>query len=228
MATDLISNLFGNPHSDSAPSAYSSHRVEEVRKKVLNYLGADEQNFDVIFTANATAAIKLVMESFRDLAATHSSKAPRLGQYWYGYHLDAHTSLIGVRETTNGRHTCFTNDKEVEDWLHGEYVSEELKMASTAEGRLGLFAYPGQSNMTGRRLPLDWSVQYQLFRHRSDHAKSRTGVVDSEHRGEVIQSTRCLTHQRCARPPHPISVTLLLPPTSHACPSTKFSGYLTS
>lgn len=150
LAADLISNLHGNPHSDSAPSEHSSRRIEEVRDKVLAFFGASRKHFDVIFTANATASIKLVMESFRDLPATHSSTVEGPGQYWYGYHVDAHTSLVGVRETTNGLHTCFAQDQEVEDWLREESVPRELRMASTAEGRLGLFAYPGQSNMTGR------------------------------------------------------------------------------
>lgn len=127
--------------------------TDDVREKTLRFLGADPEHFDLVFTANATAAIKLVADSFRDLAAP--------GTFWYGeysrssfhlshmrttfpvsctgnstpfshrglhslptrltlfvgYHKDAHTSLVGVRELTAGTHHCFSNDREIEEWL---------------------------------------------------------------------------------------------------------------
>ena len=67
--------------------------------------------------------------------------------FWYGYHKDAHTSLVGVREATKGRHRCFGSDNEVEEWL------DEGINASPGDNSLYLFAYPGQSNMNGRRVP---------------------------------------------------------------------------
>jgi molybdenum cofactor sulfurtransferase len=97
---------------------------------------ADPAKFDVVFVANATAGIKLVMEAFRD-----QEKG-----YWYGYHRDAHTSLIGVREAAL-EHRCFASDAEVEHWI--EQRANEVTGPS-------LFAYPAQSNMNGRRLPLEW------------------------------------------------------------------------
>jgi molybdenum cofactor sulfurtransferase len=98
---------------------------------------ADPQEFDVVFVANATAGIKLVMDAFRDQEEG----------FWYGYHRDAHTSLIGVREAAI-EHRCFASDAEVNDWINSQ---------DNAVGRAQLFAYPAQSNMNGRRLPLDWS-----------------------------------------------------------------------
>jgi len=90
----MISNLYGNPHSASEPAKLSSRVVDEVRLAALDFFGADPEHFDLVFTANATASIKLVAESFRDLAADNSAS----GKFWYGYHKDAHTSLVGVRE----------------------------------------------------------------------------------------------------------------------------------
>lgn len=67
----------------------------------------------------------------------------------YGYHKDAHTSIVGLREGTR-THRCFRSDREVDLWI-------EARGLGGAQPRdIGLFAYPGQSNMTGRRLPLDW------------------------------------------------------------------------
>ncbi|KAG4426701.1 hypothetical protein IFR04_000132 [Cadophora malorum] len=147
----MIQNLYGNPHSASDPAMLSGHLVDSIRIQALSFFGADPEHFDLVFTANATAAIKLVGESFRDLAASN----PRQPSFWYGYHKDAHTSIVGVRELSSDHHHCFINDDEVEDWLN-EQVGPTGKRLNS-EGLPGLFAYPGQSNMTGRRLPLGWT-----------------------------------------------------------------------
>jgi molybdenum cofactor sulfurtransferase len=59
-----------------------------------------------------------------------------------------------VRELAHGNHHCFSSDDEVEDWLNGMH---EPTIATRNVGLPGLFGYPGQSNMTGRRLPLSWT-----------------------------------------------------------------------
>jgi len=78
----LIENLYGNPHSASAPAELSGHVVDDVRKQTLHFFNADPEHFDLVFTANATASIKLVAESFHDLASASSVA----GTFWYGYH----------------------------------------------------------------------------------------------------------------------------------------------
>ncbi|KAI6836454.1 PLP-dependent transferase [Hortaea werneckii] len=135
--TEMMGRLFGNPHSASPSSQHSTQMIEDTRLQLLNFCGADPDVFDVVFTANSTAAIKLVMEAFREQDAG----------FWYGCHVDSHTSLVGVREAATA-HRCFENDTEVESWIGGQD-------AANYEAHR-LFAYPAQSNMTGRRLPLDW------------------------------------------------------------------------
>ncbi|KAK8050365.1 pyridoxal phosphate-dependent transferase [Apiospora phragmitis] len=144
----MLSNLYGNPHSENSPAKLSGENVDRIREKALTFLGADPAHFDLVFVANATAAIKLVADSFRDLAEKTKS-----GRFWYGFHKDAHTSLVGVRELTYGYHHCFGSDYEVEEWLQSQ--SRALAGRHSLND-LGLFAYPGQSNMTGRRLPPSW------------------------------------------------------------------------
>ncbi|KAL6709726.1 hypothetical protein ACN47E_001155 [Coniothyrium glycines] len=136
-SADMVSNLYGNPHSASNASQLTTRRVEDVRYRLLALFNADPQEFDVVFVANATSGIKLVMDAFRD----------REEGFWYGYHRDAHTSLIGVREVAV-QHQCFASDQEVNDWID----QQDNKV-----GQAQLFAYPAQSNMNGRRLPSDWS-----------------------------------------------------------------------
>ncbi|KAL9578623.1 MAG: hypothetical protein Q9212_005597 [Teloschistes hypoglaucus] len=147
---DLMQNLYGNPHSGSPSSQLSTRRVEDVRLRALRFFRADPDDFDLVFVANATAGIKLVMEGFRELQ----------GGFWYGYHQDSHTSLVGVRENASEHH-CFGSDDEVEMWLE----TQPMSVWNSPTKRGGLFAYPAQSNLNGRRLPFSWpgrlrSTQY--------------------------------------------------------------------
>jgi molybdenum cofactor sulfurtransferase len=141
-AKDMVSNLYGNPHSASSASQNSSRRVEDARIRLLQLFGADPEEFEVVFVANATAGIKLVMDAFRD----------REGSFWYGYHKDSHTSLVGLREVA-AEHRCFASDAEVEQWI------QDVEQVISPPKRPKLFAYPAQSNMNGRRLPLRWCRQ---------------------------------------------------------------------
>jgi molybdenum cofactor sulfurtransferase len=134
---DMMGNLYGNPHSASQASQRSTQQVQDVRLQLLRFFDANPDDFDLVFVANATAGIKLVA----DALCEHESG------FWYGYHRDAHTSLVGVRELAQTHH-CFTDDREVEDWIE--------QGGQDTHTRLGLFAYPAQSNMNGRRLPLNW------------------------------------------------------------------------
>jgi len=136
--SDMMGSLFGNPHSASPSSQLSTQLVEDTRLQLLRFVNADPAEYDLVFTANATAAIKLVMEAFR----------AQDGGFWYGYHVDSHTSLVGVRESAK-EHRCFGSDGEVGCWV----TSSKEDTSTTAK----LFAYPAQSNMNGRRLPLDWA-----------------------------------------------------------------------
>ena len=156
-----MSNLLANPHSASSSSQFTTRRVEAVRARVLNFVNASPDQFDVIFVANATAGIKLVMDSFREHATG----------FWYGYHKDAHTSLVGVREAAGAGHRCFESDDEVVDWLHGkDEVGEDLMPTR-------LFAYPAQSNMNGRRLPLDWPAR--IRRSGGEHRHKMYTLLDA-------------------------------------------------
>ncbi|KAE8351151.1 molybdenum cofactor sulfurase [Aspergillus coremiiformis] len=138
-ARDLTSNLFGNPHSRSSSSQLSTQRVDDIRLRALRFFNADPEEFDLVFVANATAAIKLVGDVFRD----SSSQG-----FWYGHFIDAHTSLVGVRELAKLGHRCFATRDEVEGWIS--------KLDTDLANFPRVFAYPAQSNINGRRSPLQW------------------------------------------------------------------------
>jgi molybdenum cofactor sulfurtransferase len=162
--------------------------VERVRRRVLDFFRADPNHFDVIFVANATAAIKLVGYSFQD----HASER---GKFWYGYHSDAHTSLVGLRELARSGYHCFRSDNEVEKWLDGTMmdlteeenenekltslpayeVAASLPMQQPSHKRpqqnatVELLAYPAQSNMNGHRPPKHWPLRVRQLAQRTGH-----------------------------------------------------------
>ncbi|KAL9598100.1 MAG: hypothetical protein Q9219_004731 [cf. Caloplaca sp. 3 TL-2023] len=138
-------NLLGNPHSESPSSSLATHYVETARHRMLRFFRADPEHFDLIFVANATAAIKMVAEGVRD------------EHLWVGYHGDAHTSLVGLRQLASAGSRCFLSDHEVEQWISQGPTSHMQEKNKDNKRPIGLFAYPGQSNMNGRRLPLDWA-----------------------------------------------------------------------
>lgn len=149
---DMNTHIFGNPHSNSPSSVHSTDSVESARLQALKFFKADPDYFDLIFVANATAAIKMVVDCLSDFRRNENGRT--LQGYRYGYHADSHTSLVGAREISKTPARCFESDEAVEDWIHTQ-VSRSTFDPLNGEA-LELFAYPGQSNMNGRRLPLDW------------------------------------------------------------------------
>lgn len=147
---DMVSNLFGNPHSVSPASNLSTLRIDEVRDTVLEYFNTDSKAFDVIFTSSATAAIKLVADCFREQ------------DFDYYYHKDAHSSLVGVRELARNAQ-CLVSSRHVET-----FISQ-----GNSTGHLKLFAYPAQSNMTGYRPSLTWSSRVRK------HCKNTYVLLDA-------------------------------------------------
>jgi len=139
---EMQTKLLANPHSDSLNPSTSTVVVAETRHKVLQFFNASPEHFDVVFTANATAAIKLVMECFTG----HEDG------FDFCFHRNCHTSVVGVREVA--RHSqCFASDDETEHWLDADDETSQWN----GNGRPRLFAYSAQSNMNGQRLPLTWA-----------------------------------------------------------------------
>ncbi|KAF8477551.1 pyridoxal phosphate-dependent transferase [Kalaharituber pfeilii] len=148
ISDDLLSNLYGNPHSQSPSSQLTSKRIRDTRLKVLRLFNASPEEYDIVFCASATAGMKLVMEAFS-----------AQGTFPYRYHKDCHTSAVGIRETS-GSAKCFVSDGEVEAWLCCGPTEREPNSFHQ-----GLFVYPAQSNFSGRRLPLSWPTKLRTSGH---------------------------------------------------------------
>src|SRR5262245_34152380 len=60
----LRDGVLGNPHSTSPASDAATRLADRAREAVLAFVGASPDEYDVVFTANATAALRLVGEAY--------------------------------------------------------------------------------------------------------------------------------------------------------------------
>ena len=85
--SDLLTGIYGNPHSTGLASKRSLDTIKNVRKRVLQHFGVDSTTHSVIFTSGATQALKLVGECF-----------PFTKDSIFRYANTSHNSLVGIRE----------------------------------------------------------------------------------------------------------------------------------
>jgi selenocysteine lyase/cysteine desulfurase len=141
----LAGGIFGNPHSKNLTSMAMTRLVEQTRDYVLHYFNASPDEYMVIFTQNATGALKLVGESYPFRRGDN-----------YLLTFDNHNSVNGIREFARSKGARVTYipvtlpDLRVDE----EILAKALKMARPRKNNL--FAYPAQSNFTGVQHPLDW------------------------------------------------------------------------
>ena len=94
----LRARVLGNPHSDNPTSLASSELVESTRQVVCDFFRAPREEYLCVFTANASAALRLVGESY-PFARGGTVRA----------HFDNHNSVNGIREFArrNGAQLCY-------------------------------------------------------------------------------------------------------------------------
>jgi selenocysteine lyase/cysteine desulfurase len=139
-ARRLKRRVLGNPHSESGPSLASTAELERARALTLRFLGADPGDYDLVFTANASGAIRMLAEAFPFRAGSRLVLTA-----------DNHNSVNGLRLAASDRGAtvhCVPLDRDMratdpQPWL------PPATMPS-------LFAYPAQSNFSGVRHPLRW------------------------------------------------------------------------
>jgi len=138
--------VLGNPHSKNNASLTSTLLADEVRGDVLRYFNADPDQYAVVFTANASAALKLVGEGYPFSPDGHLLLTA-----------DNHNSVHGIREfaRSRGAAIAYIPPDSLDLRIHdiGPYL------INSQDGRPRLFAYPAQSNFSGVRHPLSWIDQ---------------------------------------------------------------------
>jgi selenocysteine lyase/cysteine desulfurase len=136
----LRDRILGNPHSRHEPSAASTEIVDEARAAVLAFVDADPGEYVAVLTSNASAAIKLVGESY-----------PFGPGGAYALAADNHNSVNGIREFARRAGAAVTH-LPLDDDLRLDAPDAALgKVARAAGTRPRLFAYPAQSNFSGVR-----------------------------------------------------------------------------
>jgi len=141
----LQNNVFGNPHSTNPTSQVTTHRVESARRSVLSFFNASPDEYECIFTQNASGALKLVGEAY-----------PFTPDSQYLLTFDNHNSVNGIREFARTRgaaiHYAPVNPPEmrIEDGKLAALLDQANPNAHN------LFAYPAQSNFSGVQHDLAW------------------------------------------------------------------------
>jgi molybdenum cofactor sulfurtransferase len=146
----LRGSLFGNPHSTSPASRFSTQLADAARRAVLAFVQADPDEYTVVFTANASAALKLVGEAFPFTAGSR-----------YLLTTDNHNSVNGIRlfAQARGAEVTYLPLRAPDLRQDPDAVLEALDRAPA--GHRHLFAYPAQSNYSGVRHPLEWVTRAQ-------------------------------------------------------------------
>ena len=141
--------VFGNPHSENGPSRESTALIERAKAELLAFLDASPDEYVVCFTANTSAAIKLVAESFE-----FGEHAPLVMS------ADNHNSVNGIREFARAR-GARVHYIQLDDKLRMESPHQTLRLLTSGAG--GLLAYPAQSNFSGVKHPLELISTAQRF-----------------------------------------------------------------
>jgi len=146
----LLHNVYGNPHSINPTSLLATEMVEKSRRYVLEFFNASPDEYAVIFTANASGALKLVGESYPFTPGSQLLLA-----------FDNHNSVNGIREFARARDARLTYlamnapDLRMDENLLLSY----LDTADPQENNL--FAFPAQSNFSGVQHSLEWIAEAQ-------------------------------------------------------------------
>ncbi|MGH9462571.1 MAG: aminotransferase class V-fold PLP-dependent enzyme [Vicinamibacteria bacterium] len=147
----LRSSVFGNPHSTNPTSLAMTELVNRCRRRVLDFFNASPTEYVVIFTPNASGALKLVGESYPFEKGGH-----------FLLLFDNHNSVNGIREYCRAREAETTYLPILPPQMRADETMVERALASMGQaGEHNLFAYPAQSNFSGIQHPLAWIPKAQ-------------------------------------------------------------------
>ena len=161
---DLLAGaVFGNPHSQNVPSQEATARVEATRAQILEFFRASPEEYEVIFTPNATGALRLVGESYP------FGPGSRLLLTF-----DNHNSVNGIRQfaRARGASVSYLPLDPADLRVSQQALARQLEAGTSVHRRRftrrrsgsaprNLFAFPAQSNFSGVQHPLGWIAQAQ-------------------------------------------------------------------
>ncbi|KAL4068743.1 PLP-dependent transferase [Scleroderma yunnanense] len=139
----LSENTLGNTHSISNSSMLSSMCADEARSAVLSFFNAPP-GYTVVFTANATGALKVVGEAY-----------PFKQGSSYVLGADSHNSVHGIREfaTRSGAQVHYIPCTSTGGFVL-QTAKDILRQHRTESPVPSLFALTGHSNISNTKNPL--------------------------------------------------------------------------
>ncbi len=141
----LTRHLFGNPHSTNPSSSIATEHVARARQAVLRFFNASPDEWEVVFTGNASQALKLIGESY-----------PFGPGDRFLLTFDNHNSVNGIREFARARGATATYVPIVLPEMRVDEADLSVGLAQAHPSGHNLFAYPAQSNFSGVQHPLEW------------------------------------------------------------------------
>ncbi|KAJ7722054.1 methyltransferase type 11 [Mycena maculata] len=135
----LHRSVLGNTHSVSNSSKLSLKCADEARAAVLSFFRASDE-YTVIFTPNATGALKLVGEAY-----------PFTGGSSYVLSCDSHNSVHGIREyaTHRGARVCYIPPTTTGGFELS--IAKNVLLRNRPRSAPCLFALTGQSNISNTK-----------------------------------------------------------------------------
>jgi selenocysteine lyase/cysteine desulfurase len=146
----LRTSVLGNPHSASPASVAMTEHVERTRRQILRYFNARPEDYILVFTQNATAALKLIGESFPFASG---------GRYLLTF--DNHNSVNGIREFARAKGAMVHYAPLAMPDLRLDAARLDAVLDEADPRHANLFAYPAQSNFSGVKHPLDLVAKAQ-------------------------------------------------------------------
>jgi selenocysteine lyase/cysteine desulfurase len=144
----LRTSVLGNPHSRNPTSRAATDLIERTREHILRFFNASPDEYDVIFTLNASGGLKLVGESYPFTRGGH-----------FLLTFDNHNSVNGIREFAHARGAEVTYIPVALPDMRVDASSLDGYLEGGRGAGPNLFAYPAQSNFSAVQHPLEWIDQ---------------------------------------------------------------------
>jgi molybdenum cofactor sulfurtransferase len=140
----LRHQVLGNPHSNNPTSLASTALVQRTRQVVCEFFDAPPDEYLCVFTANASAALRLVGEAYRfEPGGT------------FALTFDNHNSVNGIREFARRKGADIAYVPVVAPDLRLDRAAMTHVLAGADPTARNLLAFPAQSNFSGVQHPLD-------------------------------------------------------------------------
>ncbi len=140
----LRTRVLGNPHSANPTSLAMTELVEGARRYVAEFFDAPDDDYLVVFTPNASGALRVVGESYRFEHGSH-----------FALTYDNHNSVNGIREFAKARGAAVDYVPVVAPELRLDRAAMTEVLSGADRSKRNLLAFPAQSNYSGVQHPLD-------------------------------------------------------------------------